>query len=321
MNTVCVALVASVMSAAQPEAIKPEPSSIVTAVPAVPAMPATPATKDAPAQADVTPKASRLVANLATNPERSAIQAISGLRTLGVAAQPALETALDSKDMQQRHLAAKLLRSLNVPPSEQLRRMTHEGLAHDNLPRNAEADDGYVRLTLTNAINGAKCPSSHAAQAEPLLERGRDSADAQQQFLCAAAASAGNRERLRVRATRLLIPHLASNRIEGDAYLAAISIHRFGPAGLEDLRAWKETGVTQQRALVTQLIIKLEHPGDRAGNRRAAAEMGQLAQDVGLVEDAIADLSFDTTEFYWESPPDPSKPRATPMERDENAHG
>ena len=309
------------MSAAQPEAIKPEPSSIVPAVPATPATPAMPATKDAPAQADVTPKASRLVANLATNPERSAMQAISGLRTLGVAAQPALETALDSKDMQQRHLAAKLLRSLNVPPSEQLLRVTYEGLAHDNLPRNAEADDGYVRLTLTNAINGAKCLSSHAAQAEPLLERGRDSADAQQQFLCAAAASAGNRERLRVRATRLLIPHLASNRIEGDAYLAAISIHRFGPAGLEDLRAWKETGVAQQRALVTQLIIKLEHPGDRAGNRRAAAAMGQVAQDVGLVEDAIADLSFDTTEFYWESPPDPSKPRATPKERDENAHG
>ncbi len=296
MNTLCIAIIGVLLNAAQPEAPKAEP------------------------KADVAAEAARLVADLATDPKRGAAWAEQKLRELGPEAAPALEAALDSKDMQQRHLAAHLLRRLDLSPSERLLRVTYEGLAHDSLPRDAEADDGYLTMLLTNAIEGTEYLARHAARAEPLLERGLDSADAQQQFLCAAAAGAGKREKLRVRSTRLLIPHLASNAVEGDAYIAAIAIHRFGTAGLDDLRAWKETGDAQQRALVAQLITELENPGDRAGNRRAAAAMGAVAVNTGLAEDTFAEMPFDATEFYWEAPPSLTTPRAVPKERDRTAN-
>lgn len=296
MNTLCIAIIGVLLNAAQPEAPKAEP------------------------KADVAAEAARLVADLATDPKRGAAWAEQKLRELGPEAAPALEAALDSKDMQQRHLAAHLLRRLDLPPSERLLRVTYEGLAHDSLPRDAEADDGYLTMLLTNAIEGVEYLTRHAAIAEPLLERGLDSADAQQQFLCAAAAGGGKREKLRIRATRLLIPHLASNAVEGDAYIAAIAIHRFGIAGLDDLRAWKETGDAQQRALVAQLITELENPGDRAGNRRAATAMGAVAVNTGLAEDTFADMPFDATEFYWEAPPSLTTPRAVPKERDRTAN-
>lgn len=300
MNTSCIAIIAALLNAAQPQVPNPEP-------------------KPEP-KAEEAAEAARLVADLAKDRSDRVSWASDKLRQLGPEAKPALEAALESKDMQQRHLAAHLLRRLDLPPSEPLLRVTYEGLAHDSLPQGADADDVYVRFVLTNAIEGVEYIARHAAIAEPLLERGLDSADAQQQFLCAAAAGAGKREKLRIRATRLLIPHLASNAVEGDAYIAAIAIHRFGPAGLDDLRAWKETGDAQQRALIAQLITEFENPGDRAGNRRAAAAMGAVGQKVGLAEDTFADMPFDATEFYWEAPPSLTKPRAVPKERDRTAN-
>ncbi len=300
MNTIFIAIIAALLNAAQPQVPNPVPQP--------------------EPKADVAAEATRLVADLVTDPKRGAAWAEHELGKLGPGAAPALEAALESKDMQQRHLAAHLLRRLNLPPSERLLRVTYEGLAHDSLPRDAEADDGYLTELLTNAIEGVEYLARHAAIAEPLLERGLDSTDAQQQFLSAAAAGAGKREKVRVRATRLLIPHLASNAVEGDAYIAAIAIHRFGPAGLDDLRAWKETGDAQQRALIAQLITELENPGDRAGNRRAAAAMGVVAVNTGLAEDTFTDMPFDATEFYWEAPPSLTTPRTVPKERDRTAN-
>jgi hypothetical protein len=82
-----------------------------------------------------------LIADLAHDDVRyNACLALTKLVGIGAPAVPQLRDALASSDHQQRQLAAMVLRRLDVPPDDLLLAVSVEGLRHDHLPHDPEAD-------------------------------------------------------------------------------------------------------------------------------------------------------------------------------------
>lgn len=184
-----------------------------------------------------------------------------------------LNAALDSDDWQQRELAASVLWEHIHPRAWRQREpisavtlrlleVTVEGLAHDALPYDRDAD----RYTyVSNANRGFRMLSLHAKEAEPLLTLGLKSDDPQKRFLCALALGFGGVGASAHLAAPILLPHLRDNDIPEDAKWAVAALYRFGPDVFPILIRALPDADAQQHDLLRLLIADLvQPPRDRA---------------------------------------------------------
>lgn len=188
--------------------------------------------------------------------------ALGELREIGAAAIPALESALASSDWQQRQAAASILQSIQgYSPSERMLDVTIEGLRNDALPIENRPSRPPAYTWVSNAADGTRFLIEHAEVAESRLVKGMESDDLQQRLLCATALGWGGRRAGIDRATEILLPHLRSNRISGDATLAAGALYRFGLAVEPALLKAREHPVdSQQQELLDLILLDLRDP-------------------------------------------------------------
>lgn len=253
-----------------------------------------------------------LVRDLHNDPVRfNAERAHAALIEVGVPAVGSLTAALDSDDWQQRQMAADALRWIEwwhkakVPTSAAMGRVTIEGLRHDGLPlrrRGAERTCNFV----FNAKSGTLYLLNHAAVFDAALRAGLNSDDGQQQFLCAfvlgmAGRLSGEDRRADAEAAaRVLLPHLRSNDLTGDATLAGAAIYRIGP-GVKGLllRARAEADV-QQREVIDLILRDWRNPPttvEKLKQRRRLHHLGGWRADP-VYELTPGDL-VDAVAFGW----------------------
>lgn len=219
----------------------------------------------------------------------NAMEAMSVLGSVGPAAWPALEAALDSDDWQQRQLAAHLLRRLRPGlATDRMLAVTMEGLADDRLPfgrwegqwggdpQGGDPGDRPAWMPMvSNASGGIRWLMRHArdgeAKAEAALIRGLHSRDYQTRFLCAAALGYEGRTAHTTEIVRVLGPHLRDNRVRGDAVLACQALLGLGKPAVGPLRGLLVGADAQQTRLIRLLTRFIEHPPATAVELRAAA--------------------------------------------------
>lgn len=179
---------------------------------------------------------------------------------------PALERALASTDLQQRHLAALVLRrrcaAHGEAASPRLLAVTVEALAdwlHQQLAERRLCGDWNP------SAEGTRFLAPHAVAARAALQQGLGSGDAQQRFLCAWLLAQSGDVESAATICRELLPHLLDNDIAGDAVMAANGLYRLGPAALPTLQWWRQTHDAQARSLLDLVIADLQQPpGSRA---------------------------------------------------------
>lgn len=201
----------------------------------------------------------------------NAYRSLRYLGQLGEAGRAALERSLKSKDRQERHLAASQLRylcwdrtqyknpRLTRTPSDELLRVTVEGLASDGI--------NYSAGTVDNAWDGFDFLVLFPEQARPLVADGLRSGDHQQRILCAALVAQGGNVAELDRAIPVLLAHLAADQRNGNARLAAKALAWIGPAAEPSLVQLRSLGDPQQRAIATVLLRHLRQPPTRSLRR------------------------------------------------------
>jgi hypothetical protein len=200
------------------------------------------------------------------------------LISLWPTSRPALESALESDDVQARIFAARVLRRRCIVPSDALLRACVADLGDDS-----DSADFYIRLG--NARSAATYLVQWARRAAPFIGDGMRSDDPQRRLLAAAVAgNAGLIEHAGV-AVPILVEHLRDNDSDGDAKVAAPALYRFGPDILPHLRPHADIDDDQARAMIRAIIERLEHPDrpiDQLGN-----PMPRITQDT---HDPLTDL-------------------------------
>ncbi len=191
----------------------------------------------------------------------NAASALGRLVALPRGAVPALERALLSSDVQQRHLVALALRQRcrggRDAPSPRLFEVTVEALAGWMGEQLAVR---RVSQTWSPTAEGTRFLAPNALAAREPLRRGLGSGDEQQRFLCAwLLGQSGDMEQASG-ICRELLPHLGDNQICGDALMAANGIYRLGTAALPTLRWWRPHVDAQARGLIDLIVLDLEQP-------------------------------------------------------------
>jgi hypothetical protein len=128
-----------------------------------------------------------LISDLASDDRaHNAVIAIGELREIGSPAVAALESALASRDHQQRQLAAHLLRRMGESkPNAAMLSVTMEGLKDDTLPLEDLPGGASAYTAVRNAAEGTLYLLKHVERARPHLERGLRASDEQQRTLSA----------------------------------------------------------------------------------------------------------------------------------------
>ena len=213
--------------------------------------------------------ARKLTADLRDDDRRfNAYWAMRLLPYLGLDAVTALERALSSDDYQQRQMAASVLRGVaGHNPTDQLLRVTVEGLRDDQLPFDPRANGDTRFNYVFNASEGTRYLAATGHIAAPFLVEGLTSQDAQQRFLCALASGFGKCDELLPMAAPILIEHLADNRFIGDATWAAPALFHFGPAVIPYLERFRDSRDEQQRDLVQLILLELAGPATTEAER------------------------------------------------------
>lgn len=186
----------------------------------------------------------------------NATRAMKELSHLRAKAVPALEAALRSKNEQQRHFAAYVLRGFApVRPSGKLLEVTVEGLRDDDIPEYSRK-----RPFVFNATDGVDFLLRHVDAAKTPLLEALDSKDGQQRYLAAYVIAMRQRSWQAVKVSGILIEHLEDNSIKNDASLSCSALARLGAAALPHLRQAAQSSDSQQGALVAMLIRDIEDP-------------------------------------------------------------
>lgn len=204
---------------------------------------------------------------------------------------PALERALASLDVQQRHLAALALRrrcaGRGAAPSPHVLAVTVEALAGGTVEQLA------VRGLCRNWSPIAECTrwlAPRAGAAREPLRRGLAGGDEQQRFLCGWLLGQSGDTESAAGICRELLPHLADNQIQGDALMAAHGIYRVGTAVLPTLRWWRPYVDAQARALIDLIVLDLEQPPRRHADLVAR---GRGLRVTGLYHDPALEFDVD----------------------------
>lgn len=223
---------------------------------------------------------------------------------------PALQQTLSSTDVQQRHLAAYILRLRdNAPVSPELIAVTIEALRSDVHPEATDPASLGAAMWARVTDDAVLWLHRHAHMAERGIRAALDSRDGRQRFLAAVICAHARLEGTSAQALRTMLPHLADNATQGDAVMAAVAIHRLGPKVLEDLRAWRHSGDAQTQALLAQIIRELEQPAARTMHREGVLTLNAPPLSVGLGEDALSDTPLSARSLQW--PPAQNPPAGT----------
>ncbi len=187
---------------------------------------------------------------------------------------PALEAALRSWDLQQRHLAADVLRNRYQRdgglPSTDLLGVCVEALAHDVRVQLRRTHLDNVTATSTRFL------VPHTEAARDALRRGLGAGDAQQRFLCSfLLAQAGITDDVGIVARELVV-HLGDNDIEGDALMAVHGLYRLGDAALPTVRLWRPHVDEQARSLLDLVELDLQQPPVDHSDLRARRRLHQV---------------------------------------------
>ncbi len=239
--------------------------------------------------------------------EGNATTASQRLWEIGPPAVPPLETALDSADLQQRELAAWVLRHMpGYSPSPRLLRACADALRNDAFPDACRpVSDGLpLRVTMIgNASDSMEYLVDHPAQSASVVAPLLDSADPQQQFLAGVIAANIGLPNARAKLVGILVPHLSNNKIVGDATLAALSLARLGPEVEPSLRALRDAGDDQHKAYIDQILLEL------GSTRDDIAAWEHLAKLPDNPESLLSKLRVTAVTFRWDAPlPGPHTP-------------
>jgi hypothetical protein len=194
----------------------------------------------------------------------------------------ALGEALLSRDRQQRHLAAVLLRDDDAHPTPELCTVSVEAL-------DREVSRALVATLWHEGVAGAaRYLARHAPAALTALRYGLGSTDAQQRFLCAfLLTGAGERADAGLIA-RELIAHLGDNEIAGDAMMAAHGLYRLARSAPVALQSWLPHVDGQARSLLELVALDLEAP---PRDRRELVARRRLHRVTDVYHDPV--LEFD----------------------------
>ncbi len=160
-------------------------------------------------------------------------------------AKPWLLSALSSDDQQlRRHALALLQRAeLDGAPLERMLRLNIRELACDRNERVAHSAFVYLLR--------------HADAADPLLRMAMIEGDARQRLVSAAVAGCAGRVDLMEQAVPILVSHLADNRIQSDAVLAARALWGFGSDVLPLIEPHRQSKDEQQRQSVEYIVQRM----------------------------------------------------------------
>ncbi len=171
----------------------------------------------------------------------------------------ALNEALTSDDWQQRQFAAHLLRyarPANV--SDELLRVTIEGLRDDGTPSGYDATGKRWRPLIQNAWEGISFLKENAARARPMLVEGLDSDDWQQRQLCAIIIVRAKLKDLYPTVMPMLIESLANNDIPQDAWRSQNVLIEAGAEALPWLEQYRDAIDGQQRIRVRRIMETID---------------------------------------------------------------
>jgi hypothetical protein len=184
----------------------------------------------------------------------NAHEAVHQLYELGCDAVPYLEEALRSDDLQGRHIAATLLRSIcpEHPPSEALITATLDLLSGGEASYSGELvypSAAYDYLNQSNIYPLVR--SRLLAQLNDPNPRVR---------LYSSLIAANHREAAFASGLiRTLLPHLADNDLKGDGAAAAYALRQLGAAALPQLKTARAAPADiQQQELLDQVISAIE---------------------------------------------------------------
>jgi len=232
------------------------------------------------------PELPHLVADLADDHVRwNAGKAMRRLARIGAPAVPALQTALDSPDHQQRQLAATVLRRLVETPSDRLLEVTVEGLRYDRLPWG----DGRFTPAAHNEREGTVYLLAHARRVWPALIMGLDSQDGQERFLCAFLLGRSHCPTAVPRTCEILIEHLRDNRISGDALMSVNALYGLGRLALPFLVLAEPGADRQARQLLELLQLDIARPPRDA---RELAERRRMQRVTRVYADPAIELDL-----------------------------
>jgi len=145
----------------------------------------------------------------------------------------------------------------DYPITEDLVRVTIEGLRHDTTPYDWARRRGLV---IYNASSGISRLIPTAYDWAGLLEEAMESDDHQQRLLAAYILGRGGVAQSVERAAEILLPHLRDNTIWGDAKFSVYGLGGFGEELLPYLSESLPIADKQQRDLITLLIMDIKDP-------------------------------------------------------------
>lgn len=208
------------------------------------------------------------IEDLRDDPVRgNAMRAMHRLSRSDASVVAPLTAALDSDDHQQRHLAAILLQRRDVDPSDRLLEVSLEALRMDDLPLGAD----HYTPSGDNEGFGTMFLSKHFDRVRMQLQRGLNSTDRQESFLCAYLLTKHRDFASLAESTRILTQHLNDNSLRGDARLSADALYTLGESARPYLRFAEPTADDQGRNLLRLIEYDIvnQPSTDADYNRRA----------------------------------------------------
>jgi len=219
--------------------------------------------------------------------------AMDHLEGLGIRAVPALERALDSKDWQQRQLAAHILRLIHenlgwdaFVPSPRLLAVTAEGLRDDHFPSEPPDEREHRPYRYSYVYNGREGLNYLARVGAPATAVLRDSmwyGDPQARLLAAGAAGFAGLTDLLPSAAPILVEHLKDANSYRDAEFASSALRSFGPAAMPYLEECVESLDAQKRQAAQLLAL---------GMAAEPREYGAARQSLQVIYHAMEDLAL-----------------------------
>jgi hypothetical protein len=194
-----------------------------------------------------------IIRHLRDNDERyDAWDAMWALKASGPGIAPLLQPSLKSYDMQERQIAASVMRSFKeLAVTPELLAATVDGLKRDRLPYDPRTRrSAWVR----NASEGVPFLVEHFDQAEDLLREGIRTGDRAQRFYCSCIAGFAQRRSMMHAAVPVLVDHLRDNNIDNDGTWALRALWGFGPDVVPLLERWADPEDLQQSETIAYLL-------------------------------------------------------------------
>jgi hypothetical protein len=222
--------------------------------------------------------------------------AMSALRVCGPKIAPLLQPSLQSYDMQERQIAASVLRSFkDLPVTHELLAATVDGLKRDRLPYDPRTGrSAWVR----NASEGVRFLVEHCDDAEDLLREAIRKGDRAQRFYCSCIAGFAQRRSLMHAAVPVLVDHLRDNNIDNDGTWALRALWGFGPEVVPLLERWADPEDQQQCESIAFLLERfgLQAAGLNASHAQTTQDLTNTTHDPTQAD--WRDLRMPDMDFY-----------------------